>query len=223
MMARRAGKPEFAVIGLGRFGSSLALALVAEGYTVLGIDRDQEIVQRLVDELTQTVALDATNEDALRAVDIMSFDTAVVAIGADFESNLMATVALKSLGVRRVVCKALTERQKAILLKVGADQVVLPEHEAGRRLARNLTAPLLLEQLPLGAGHTLSELRVPASFIGQNLRSIDLRARFGVTLLAVKRDRDLIISPPVDYRLASDDLLVAIGTDEQIARLSELS
>lgn len=222
-MARRNNKPEFAVIGLGRFGSSLALALVARGLTVLGIDRDLEIVQGLADELTQTVALDATDEDALRAVDITSFDAVVVAIGADFESDLMATVALKSLGVRRIICKALSERQKSILLKVGADQVVLPEHEAGQRLALSLTSPLLLEQLALGTGHTLTELRAPASLVGQTLRAVDLRARFGVTLLAVKRGDELIISPPADLRFAADDLLIAIGANEQIARLSELS
>lgn len=223
MMARNSSRPEVAVIGLGRFGSSVALQLAAAGCKVLGIDRDQEIVQSLADELTQTVALDATDEEALRAIDITAFDTVVVAIGADFESDLMATVALKSLGVRRVICKALTERQKAILLKVGADQVVLPEHEAGQRLAQSLTMPLLLEQFALGTTHTLTELRVPSSFVGQTLRSIDLRGRFGVTLLAVKRADDLIISPPAVLSFAREDLLVVIGTNEQIARLSELA
>ncbi len=222
-MARRTSKPEFAVIGLGRFGSSLALTLAARGYTVLGIDRNREIVQSLADDLTQTVALDATDEAALRAIDITSFDTVVVGIGADFESDLMATVALKSLGVRRVICKALTERQRAILLKVGADQVVLPEYDAGQRLAQSLTSPLLLEQFTLGTTHTLTELRVPASFIGQTLRSVDLRARFGVTLLAVKHADELIVSPSADYSFTADDLLVAIGTNEQIRRLSEFA
>ena len=222
-MARKPAKPEFAVIGLGRFGSSLALTLAAAGCRVLGIDRDRGIVQNLADDLTQTVALDATDEDALRAIDITAFDAVVVAIGADFESNLMATVALKSLGVRRVICKALTERQKAILLKVGANQVVLPEHEAGQRLAHSLTSPLLLEQLALGNRHTLSELHAPPSFAGQTLRSIDLRGRFGVTLLAVKRADELIISPSSDHRFAADDLLVIVGTNEQIARVSEIA
>jgi trk system potassium uptake protein TrkA len=222
-MARRNARPEVAVIGLGRFGSSLALTLAADGCKVLGIDRDRALVQHLADDLTQTVALDATDEDALRAIDITAFDTVVVAIGDDFESDLMATVALKSLGVRRVICKALTERQKAILLKVGADQVVLPEHEAGQRLAHSLISPLLLDQFALGNRHTLTELRVPPNFVGQTLREVDLRGRFGVTLLAVKRADDLIVSPPADHRFAADDLLVAIGANEQIARLSELT
>lgn len=134
-MARRNQKPGFAVIGLGRFGTSLALGLVERGHNVLGIDRDREHIQRLADESTQVVALDATDEDSLQAVDITSFDTVVVAIGTNFEANLMTTLALKSLGVRHIVCKALTPRQQTALLAVGAGHVVLPEHESARRLA----------------------------------------------------------------------------------------
>lgn len=222
-MANRRSKPEFAVIGLGRFGSSLALTLAARGYKVLGIDRDRRIVQSLADELTQTVSLDATDEDALRAVDITSFDTVVVGIGADFESSLMATVALKSVGVRRVICKTLTERQKTILLKVGADQVVLPEAEAGERLAHSLTTPLLLEHFALGPDHTLTELQAPPSFVGRTLRELDLRGQFGVTVLAVKRVDELVVSPSADERLAAGDLLVAIGANAQIAQVAGLA
>ena len=222
-MRRRNQQPEFAVIGLGRFGSSLALTLVQRGYTVLGIDRSRDLVQGLADELTQAVSLDATDEDALRAIDIASFDTVVVAIGADFESNLMATVALKSLGVRRVVCKALSQRQKDILLKVGADRVVLPEHEAGQRLAYSLTMPLLLDHLALDANYTITEFHAPASITGRTLREADLRGRFAVTLLAVKRGAELLISPPSDLTIEADDLLVVIGGDANLARLAELS
>ncbi len=221
-MARN-NQPEFAVIGLGRFGSSLALTLVARGYTVVGIDRDRALVQQFADELTQTMALDATDEDALRAIDIASFDTVVVAIGADFESNLMATVALKSLGVRRVVCKALSERQQAILLKVGADRVVLPEYEAGQRLAYSLTMPLLLDQLVLDADHTITELRTPASFVGRSLRQVDLRGRFAITLLAIKRNEELLISPSADVIMQEADLLVVIGSNANLDRLARIS
>ncbi len=140
-MPRLNGKPEFAVIGLGRFGSSLALTLAERGFSVLGIDRDRSIVQALAGRLTQTVALDSTDEQALRAVDIPSFDTVVVAIGSNFEANLLTTVAVKSLGVPHVICKATTDRQRTILLRVGADRVILPEHEAGCRLAQELAAP----------------------------------------------------------------------------------
>ena len=195
-MARRNGKKEFAVIGLGRFGTSLALTLMGQGFHVLGIDHDPEIVQRLSDQLTQAIALDSTDEDALLAIDITVFDTVVVAIGSHFESNLMTTVALKNLNVRHIVCKALTERQQVILLRVGADRVVLPEHEAGQRLAWVLAEPRVLDHLELGPGFSVAELRVPPSMLKQTLVETDMRRRYGINVLAVRRGSALTVSPP---------------------------
>ncbi|WP_129627916.1 potassium channel family protein [Candidatus Oscillochloris fontis] len=215
-MARKAGKPEFAVIGLGRFGSSVALSLINRGYIVLGIDRDPEIVQRLSDRMTQIISMDTTSEEALRAVDIRSFDTVVVAIGAHFENNLLTTVALKSLGVRRVVCKALNERQQHILLKVGADQVVLPEHEAGMRLAVRLADPLVLDHLDLGPGFSVAEVRVPRRFVGQSLAKSDLRRLYGINVLAVRRGQHLIVTPPADLIFNAEDQMLVIGSDDSI-------
>ncbi len=221
-MARQRTDHEFAVIGLGRFGSSLATTLMSRGFHVLGIDRSQDIVQKLSEQLTQVVSMDATDEDALKAVDILSFDTVIVAIGSDFESNLMTTVALKSLGARNVVCKASTERQKTILLKVGADRVVLPEQEAGRRLARLMTSPGILDQLELEPGYSITELQVPESLMGHTLAETDLRRRFGITVLVVKRSQQLVVAPPADYTLMDHDLLVVLGSNTNIARLHEL-
>lgn len=221
-MARRVPRPEFAVIGLGRFGRGVAQTLMSRGYTVLGIDRDREVVQQLADELTQTVALDSTDEDALRAVDITSYDTVIVGIGTDFESSLLTTVALKGIGVRRVVCKALSERQQAILLKVGADQVILPEHEAGQRLAYMLTTPLMLDQLPLGAEHSITELRIPPGFVGKTLRALKDRDPLQVAVVALKRNDQVIIAPSHDNVLGPDDILVIIGPNDQVARFADL-
>lgn len=213
---------EYAVIGLGRFGSSLAMTLVAQGFNVLGIDRNQDIVQRLSDQLTQVVATDSTDEDALRAVDILSFDTVVVAIGSDFESNLMTTVALKSLGVRNVVCKASTERQRAILLKVGADRVVLPEQDAGRRLAQMMTAPGVLDQLELGPGYSIIEMQVPQSLVGKTLADGDLRRKYKVTVLLIKRGPAFEIPPPANRVFSEDDQMVILGANTDIAKLNDL-
>lgn len=222
-MSAHSTKKEFAVIGLGRFGSSLARALVERGHSVLGIDHKPEITQRHAEQLTQVVTLDATDEDALRAVDIASFDTVVVAIGDNFENNLMTTVALKSIGVKHIVCKTLTERQKTILLRVGADHVVLPEHEAGRRLANVLTGPGVLDQFELEDGFSITELRVPQSMVGQRLVDTHLRQRFGVTVLVVKREKTLTVSPSPEFVFNKNDLLVVIGANADIARLNELA
>ena len=222
-MARKNAKPEFAVIGLGRFGASLALKLVERGFTVLGIDTDRALVQRLSDELTRIVALDATDEDALRAVDITSFDTVVVAIGANFEANLMTTLALKSLGVRRIICKASTERHRNVLLSVGANQVVLPEQESAHRLAQALTTPLLIDQIGLGSNYSITELIAPSSLIGRSLKEAGLRERFGVTVVAVQRGDEVVVSPPADFLFVEGDKLAVLGTNEQVARLSNLA
>jgi trk system potassium uptake protein TrkA len=210
------------VIGLGRFGTSLALALVESGYSVLGIDQDAELAQRLVDDLTQIVILDATDEDALREVDIASFDTVIVAIGADFESNLLTTVSLKHLGVRYVISKAVTNRQAEILLRVGADEVIQPEQEAGRRLAQQLTVPAVLARLHLGPQHDIVELMTPSSIAGKSLQELDLRRRMGVTVLLIKRDNDLIVSPRADTPLLESDLLVAVGSNEALEAFGKL-
>jgi trk system potassium uptake protein TrkA len=223
-MARRNGKQqEYAVIGLGRFGTSLATTLVERGYYVLGIDRDPETVQRIADDITQAVVLDSTDENALRAVDIAAFETVVVSIGHNFECNLMTTVALKSLGVKNVVCKARTQQHHDILLRVGADHVVLPEHDAGRRLAHVLSGPGVLDQLELEPGFSLTELRVPQSMVGHSLLESNLRRRCGVTVLLVKRGSALTVTPEPNYVFQPDDLLVVIGNDDDLSRLHELT
>src|SRR5512136_3378578 len=153
-MARKANKQEFAVIGLGRFGTAVARELLAREHAVLGIDRSREALQPLTDELTEALILDATDEDALRSVDIALYDAVVVAINDDFEDELLATLTLKSLGVKWVVGVASGERQKTILLKIGADEVVMPEHDSGERLASLLSLPHLVERFALGQEYT---------------------------------------------------------------------
>jgi trk system potassium uptake protein len=222
-MPRRGKQQEFAVIGLGRFGRSLALALEARGHPVLGIDEDGAIVQQMGDQITQAARLDATNENALKAVDITTFDTVIVAIGNDFESNLMTTVALRALGVKQIICKAQTVRQRDILLRVGADRVIQPESEAGRRLAEELSLPSVLDKLPLGADHSVAEIIVPPSLAWQSLAQSDMRGRFGITVLLIKRGDDLYMSPTADTVLQRDDIIVVLGSNESINRFSELA
>lgn len=214
---------EFAVIGLGRFGTSLALALMEDGHSVLGIDADPVIVQRISADITYAVSCDATDEEALQEVNITAFDTVVVAIGVDFESNLLVTSALKSLGVRHVISKAVTSRQQEILLRVGADRVVLPEHDAGRRLAEELIAPAVLERVHLGPDHSVAEVRVPSSLAWRSLAQLDLRRRMGVTVLVIKRGEQLLVSPTADTVLLDDDLLVILGENDALVTFSNLA
>lgn len=214
---------EFAVVGLGRFGTSLALALMENGHSVLGIDVDPVIVQQISSDITAAVSCDATDEKALREVNITAFDTVVVAIGVDFESNLLVTAALKNLGVHHVICKAVTSRQRDILLQVGADRVVLPEHDAGRRLAEELIAPAVIERVHLGPDFSVAEVRLPMSLAAKSLAQLNLRQRLGITVLVIKRGEHLIVSPSADTMLLEEDLLVILGANEALATFSNLS
>jgi trk system potassium uptake protein len=219
-MVNRSGDKEFAVIGLGRFGSSVARTLMERGFRVLGIDVSRTLVQQHADVLTQTVALDATDEEALRAIDIGAFDTVIVSMAEHFEGSILATVALKQMGVRCVICKALSERQAEIFLRIGADQVVLPEKEAGQRLALELAMPQMLDSMLLGPGNSVAEVNLPDWLLGRSLAESKLRDRFAVTVLVVKSGDNLIVSPPSSYVFQRDDILVVIGADTAVSRLS---
>jgi trk system potassium uptake protein len=221
-MARKKSKQEFAVIGLGRLGTAVARTLLERGRTVLGIDRDREAVQLLADELTEALILDATDEDALRSVDIALYDAVVVAISDNFEDELLATLTLKQLGVRWVVGVASDERQKTILLKVGADEVVMPEEDTGRRMGLRLALPNLVEHVALGTEYSIAEVQVPTAFADRTVQQIDLSAAYHITLLAIKRKTELIMPPPTDFLLWSDDLMVVIGKDEDVRRMAEV-
>lgn len=223
MFRRNKKKPEFAVIGLGRFGRSVVKTLVAKGFSVLGVDRNEETIQSLIDLCTEAVILDSTNEDALRELDIGAFDTVVVAIGTDFESNLITTAALKAIGVRRVICKALTTRQKDILLRIGASEVIQPEADAGHQLALELAAPNLLDRIPLGDKHTILEFMVTSSMDGKTLVDADFRKLYEVTVMAIKRGNDITVSPSGEFLMKEGDILVVLGEVDKINRLENLT
>lgn len=209
---------EFAVIGLGRFGMGVALALAKTGHTVVGIDHDRELVQEASTQLADVIEADACDEGALRLVGIGDFDAVVVAIG-ELESNLLATLALKHLGVRQIIAKALTRRQAEILLKIGADEVILPEQEAGERLAQRLVAPgvsqALLEETGVAAGDRL----VPDSWVGKTIGQLALRPTLGVLVIAIRRGTELLTAPGADDTFEVGDQVVLVGPHERLREL----
>jgi len=213
---------EFLVIGLGRFGSSLAMRLTELGHTVVAVDSDARVTQELANSLPNLVTADATDEPTLAALGVEEFTTAIVAIGDDFESSVLVTASLKQRGVPRVVAKAMNSRQRAVLLRIGADQVALPEHEAGVRMANVLaTGAALVDRMELGAGVSVSELRCPAALVGRSLGESNLRARYGVTVLAIRGAR-LVTHPTAAEVLQSEDLLIVLGSDQDVGRLASL-
>ena len=210
---------EFVVIGLGRFGTSVATTLVKYGKDVLAIDYDINTVQKLSTELPHVMQMDATNIDALRQAGVDNFDTGLVCIGTDFEANLLATVLLQRLGVKRVITKARTQTQKEILLRVGADEVILPEHEAGVRLGRKMAAGHFVDYLEVSNDVGVVELLAPPSLWGHSLAESNLRQRYSLSVMAVRRGDDLLISPSAAFRMAENDILVVLGRIEDAEAL----
>ena len=209
----------FVVIGLGRFGSSVAETLVREGHDVLAIDGDADRVRHLSHTLSNVVQLDATDADALQEIGIENFDTGLVSIGMDFESNLLATVLLLRFGVRRVITKARTRTQKSILEMVGAHEVILPEQEAGEHLGRRLAFKHIVEYLEIFGGVGVVEILAPASLWNHSLIECNLRQRTNLTVIAVRRGSDVIVNPAATFRIAEGDILVVVGQIEDAERL----
>jgi len=212
-------KKQVVVIGLGRFGSSLARTLSDQGNEVLGLDIDLKRVEFVAEFATQAAQADATDEDALREMGVRDFDIGVVAIGGDIKSSILVTLLLKRLGVKTVISKAQDDLHGEILEKVGADRVVYPERETGVRVAHAISTPNLVDYLEVISGYGIAKLVVPLSFVGKELGQLELRSRYGLTPLILRRAGELLINPSRSEVLNQGDVLVLSGKDEQLEAL----
>ncbi|MBD2868144.1 potassium channel family protein [Paenibacillus arenilitoris] len=209
-------KNQFVIVGLGRFGSSLGRELVGLGHEVLGIDKDEEAVQEMSGELTFAVSADCTDEEALRSLGVRNFDCGVVAIGDDIQASILTTILLKDLGVKKVVAKAMTELHGRVLEKIGVDRVVYPERDMGIRVAHQLVSPNLLDYIELSKEYTIAELAVPKCLNGKSLHDLNPRAKFGCSIVAINKPGGIIIAPTAADVLTERDVMVIIGTNDQI-------
>ncbi len=214
-------KKTFGVIGLGRFGLSLATNIENRGFPVLAIDSDKEIVERVKDKLLHVIQADATDELALEEAGIKNCDTVIIAIGDNKEHNILATMLTKNLGIRYVVAKAVDELHGKILEKIGADLVVYPEKERGETLAIQLTSTSLIDFIEISPEYNLEEAKVPREFIGKNLRELDLSNKYKIIVLGIKRDEDFIVAPSSEEAFRPDDVMVFIGRIKDITKFSE--
>jgi len=208
---------EIAVIGLGSFGGSLARRLETLGHRVLGIDIDPRSVKEIADEITEAVVLDAMDEDALQQVDITAFKTVVVAISGHFEANILITSTLKKLGIPNVISEASTNRHREILLRVGADRVILPKEESGYQTADELSTPGMLEALHLTPDYSLIEIKIPKVLIGKGIEVCDPHE---VIVVLIVRGNELIINPDQSAKFSPDDILVLVGEKRRLAEFS---
>jgi trk system potassium uptake protein TrkA len=210
---------EFAIIGMGRFGQSVALTLAELGHKVLAIDKEEEPLRSVSDHVTHALQLDSTAADALASVGITNFDAVVVAIGDFLEESVLTTVLLAEMGCKKIVAKAVDELHAKVLSKVGAHVVVRPERDMGVRIAHTLAAPGVLDYLEISPTFSIEELSVSDRLAGQSLGQLDLKSHYGVTVLLLRRDSQLMISPAPDILLLKGDVLVVVGENRQLSRL----
>jgi trk system potassium uptake protein TrkA len=213
---------QFAVIGLGRFGSSVALTLARAGYEVLAVDSDEDKVQKISDEVTHVAVADTTNEVALKTLGMRNFDVVVVAIGEDVQANVLTTLLLKEMGVTFIVVKARNELHGKMLEKIGADRVVYPERDMGQRVAHNLVSTNVLDYIELSPNLSLVEINAPQSLIGKSLAEANLRAKYEMNVVAIKRADKIIVPPHPSDKITSEDVLIVVGGIEGLQRLEEL-
>ena len=226
---------QFVVIGLGRFGSSIARALSAMDFDVLAIDKDESLVNAMEGVVSQAVVMDATDEKSLRELGVQDFDTAVVSMGETIEDSIMITLTLKELGVKQVIVKAQNDLHSKILKKVGADRITLPEREMAEKLAQSLASPKIFDFIEVSDTHGIVEMVVPKKFTSKTLTELSLRDKYRVSAIAIKRKlpyskpdgttdfrEEVIIGPGGTDEIISGDVLILLGSYEDLEKIKKL-
>jgi trk system potassium uptake protein TrkA len=226
---------QFAIIGLGRFGYSVAETLIAKGAQVLAIDKDEEKVQHISEIATYAVTLDATDEKALKSIGIQNVDTAVVSIGEDIEASVLVVMLLKELGLKEIVAKSITDLHGRILVNLGVDRVIFPEREMANRIANSLVMPTIMDFIQLSDEYSIAEIPAPKEFGGKTLKELGIRARYNMNVLAIRRKvptleeegttsftEETVISPIADDKIEAGDILVVLGENSKFHKLAKM-
>jgi trk system potassium uptake protein TrkA len=214
-------KKQFLVIGLGRFGVSVARTLTETGHSVVGIDQSEDRIQRVSEEIADVIKCDATDADILESMGISDYEAVIVCIGEKYiQNSILVTLLLKEKGVKKIIAKAGTKIQGRVLSKVGADIIVYPEKDMGERVARSLVSSNIIDFLRVSPDVSIIEIPVPETIVGKNLIELNLRHRYGVTIISIKNSKNKIMSPPdINYKFQKDDVLTLIGEDKLLRKL----
>lgn len=213
---------QIAVLGLGRFGRSLARTLAELGHDVLGVDNNAAIVDEMAACLTNCVQADIKDEAALAALGLRNFDVVVVSIGGDAQACIIATMLLKEMGVQTVVCKVTNALNAKILSRLGADRIIFPERDMGVRLARSIANTDVLDFIELSQKYSMVEMNTPAMWAGKSILETDARAKYGVNIVAIHRGADIIVTLDPKEVLQAEDVLVLIGANADLDKLNNM-
>ena len=215
-------KKQYVVVGLGRFGQSVARYLETNGCTVLAVDSDSKKVNIVSEYVTRAMCLDISDEEAVQELGLSNFDGVIIAIGNHLESTIFAIIWAKEAGVKQIIAKAYDETQGKILSKVGANEIIYPEREMGYQLAKNLAFGKILDAVELTADYSIAEIPVMQKWIGKSLIELKLRERYHINVIAVKRREELEVPPSADKEFEENDIIVFLGRNGVLKRISEL-
>ncbi|MBN1898639.1 MAG: TrkA family potassium uptake protein [Spirochaetes bacterium] len=223
----------FSVFGLGTFGFQVCSVLADKGAKVIAVDNQARLVEKIKDHVTQAIVMDTTDEELLKTLPLDDIDVAVVAIGDNIEASILTTALLKKLGIPYIIARAVSPIHSQVLKQVGATEVINIEIEEGKRTANKLIAPFVLDTIPLSQNQSLAEVRVSKKFIGKSLAKLDLRKKYNVNVVSIKRFQTSIdeVGNPVKNEIAlfpkptdilkENDILVIIGGEKDIEQLKE--
>lgn len=214
-------KKQFIVIGLGRFGSSLTKTLIQNGHEVLAVDKNEQLVQEMAPIATHAITADCTDESVLRELGVGNFSHAIVAIGDDLQASILTTLLLKEMKLPKVTAKAKNEMHGSVLSKIGADYVIYPERDMGVRLGNQLSSHNLIDYIQLSPDYNLAELMAPPAMNGKSLMDLNIRAKYGCTIMAIKTGQRINISPKAEDEIKTGDVLLIIGSNEDIRHLED--
>lgn len=211
----------FMIIGLGRFGTSTALMLTKLGHDVLAVDKRSDRVNAIKGDILHVVQADTTDEHAVEQLGVSNFDCIVICIGEDIRASVLATVLCREMGANRIVAKAHDDLHAMLLTKTGADRVVQPEHDGGIRLARSLVAEGFIDSLDLSEDYAINEIELPKNWIGKSLTELSVRNRYGVSVIAIRRDGHLGVHIKPEQPFHEGDTLFVLGTNKSVQKLLE--
>lgn len=212
----------YVVVGLGRFGGETARRLYKLGCEVLAMDVKSDLVQQIANDVTHAVVGDGQDKEVLKALGVSNFDCAIIAIGDDLAASVLATMNMKELGVPYLVCKAHDDMHRRVLEKLGANRVVIPEKENAARLAKSLSSPNLLDYIELSEEYGIVEIPAPKSWIGKSLKELNVRAKLGINILAVRADGEMSVSPAADFQINEGNILVILGDNQAVEAVQNL-
>ena len=221
LLEEKCMKKEFAVIGLGRFGGSICRALAEQDMEVLALDNNEDRVNEYAMIASHAVVGDSTDENVLKSLGIRNFDHVIVAIGDDVKASILTTLILIELGVTNITVKAQDDYHEKVLRKIGANHVVHPERDMGRRIAHKIVSNNVLDYLELSDEHSIVEIVASENLDGNSIIDLDIRAKYGINIVAVKRGNDIIVSPQAMEIIKANDILIVIGADVDISRFEK--